>query len=217
MIMAGISIIMGRGLWLVLLLMALQVSAHPHSFIKMETTFEVRDQQLIGMEMTWNMDPITSADLLYDAGEAPPEAEIWKKLAAEVMANVLSQHYFTELYHNGQPVKFIDWPGKYHMRREGHSAILTFLLPLALPRPLTNSQFTLMTYDPTYFVDMTYANQRALIMPPTMKSLCQLNLVPPKPNGDLLAYAQALDKKDAPDEDIELGKQFAQKVEVQCH
>jgi ABC-type uncharacterized transport system substrate-binding protein len=36
--------------------------------------------------MRWTMDEITSADLLYDAGNAKPGDEIWKKLAAEVMA-----------------------------------------------------------------------------------------------------------------------------------
>jgi ABC-type uncharacterized transport system substrate-binding protein len=32
----------------------------------------------------------------------------------------------------------------------------------------------------------------------------------------MLSYAQSLDKEDAPEEDMELGKQFAQKVTVQC-
>jgi ABC-type uncharacterized transport system substrate-binding protein len=45
--------------------------------------------QLSGLKMRWTMDEITSADLLYDAGNAKPGDEVWKKLAAEVMANVL--------------------------------------------------------------------------------------------------------------------------------
>jgi ABC-type uncharacterized transport system substrate-binding protein len=40
------------------------------------------------MMMRWTMDEITSADLLYDAGNAKAGSEVWKKLAAEVMANV---------------------------------------------------------------------------------------------------------------------------------
>jgi ABC-type uncharacterized transport system substrate-binding protein len=65
---------------------------------------------LSGFKMRWTMDEITSADLLYDAGNAKPGSEIWKKLAAEVMANVLGQHYFSELWHNGQRVKFDNRP-----------------------------------------------------------------------------------------------------------
>jgi ABC-type uncharacterized transport system substrate-binding protein len=56
----------------------------------------VDNGQWTGLNMRWTMDEITSADLLYDAGDAKPGDEIWKKLAAEVMANVLGQHYFTE-------------------------------------------------------------------------------------------------------------------------
>jgi ABC-type uncharacterized transport system substrate-binding protein len=80
--------------------------AHPHSFISLKTEL-VTDGQLSGLKMRWTMDEITSADLLYDAGNAKPGDEIWKKLAAEVMANVLGQHYFTEFWHNGQKVKFL--------------------------------------------------------------------------------------------------------------
>ncbi len=56
--------------------------------------------------MVWTMDEITSSDLLYDAENAKSDSEIWKKLAAEVMANVLGQHYFTDIYRDGQPVKY---------------------------------------------------------------------------------------------------------------
>lgn len=76
--------------------------AHPHSFIEMKNSLVITDNQLTGMKMTWTMDPLTSADLLYDAGNAANGSEIWKQLAAEVMANVIGQHYFTELYHEGK-------------------------------------------------------------------------------------------------------------------
>ncbi|MDN6109829.1 MAG: DUF1007 family protein, partial [Enterobacterales bacterium] len=46
---------------------------------------------------------------------------------------------------------------------------------------------------------------------------CKLALITPKPDTSLQAYAQNLDKADAPDEDMELGKQFAQRVEITCH
>jgi len=65
--------------------------AHPHSFIDMQTTLVTKDQQLLGFKMVWVMDPITSADLLYDAGNAKAGSETWKKLAAGVMARVLTQ------------------------------------------------------------------------------------------------------------------------------
>ena len=69
-------------------------AAHPHSFISLQSEPVVKDGLLSAFKMRWTMDEITSSDLLYDAGNAKPGSEVWKKLAAEVMANVLGQHYF---------------------------------------------------------------------------------------------------------------------------
>lgn len=134
--------------------------AHPHSFIDMKTTFINEKQMLVGMKMVWTMDEITSSDLLYDAENAKSDSEIWKKLAAEVMANVLGQHYFTDIYRDGQPVKYKNLPTEYHLSRQGHQAVLSFVLPLAEPQPLVGKPFIISTYDPTYFVDMAYADQK---------------------------------------------------------
>lgn len=52
--------------------------AHPHSFISLKTELVTDGTQLSGLKMRWTMDEITSADLLYDAGNAKPGDEIWK-------------------------------------------------------------------------------------------------------------------------------------------
>lgn len=192
------------------------VMAHPHSFIEMKNSLVITDNQLTGMKMTWTMDPLTSADLLYDAGNAANGSEIWKQLAAEVMVNVIGQHYFTELYHEGKKVKFLNRPSEYHLSREGNNAILSFEMLLAKPQPL-NAEFTLMTYDPTYYVDMTYTDDKSVTLPIDVQARCTLKVITPKPDTSLKAYALNLDKADAPDEDMELGKQFAQRVEIKCH
>ena len=92
-------------------------AAHPHSFISLQSEPVVKDGLLSAFKMRWTMDEITSSDLLYDAGNAKPGSEVWKKLAAEVMANVLGQHYFSELWHNGQRVKFDNRPDGYGLER----------------------------------------------------------------------------------------------------
>ena len=113
------------------MVLSFSVLAHPHSFISLKMEVVADNGLLTGFNMRWTMDEITSADLLYDAGNAKPGDEVWKKLAAEVMANVLGQHYFSELWHNGQRVKFDNRPDGYGLEREGHQAVLTFTLPLA--------------------------------------------------------------------------------------
>ena len=191
-------------------------AAHPHSFISLKTELVADDTQLTGLKMRWAMDEITSADLLYDAGNAKPGDEIWKKLAAEVMANVLGQHYFTEFWHNGQKIKFLNRPTTYAMARDGHQAVLTFILPLAQPQPLAGQKYTFSTFDPTYYVDMSYTEDSDVTLPAALQQRCKLAVHTPNPSEETLNFAIALDKEDAPPEDMELGKQFAQQVTLQC-
>jgi len=190
--------------------------AHPHSFITLQTQIIEKDGQFTGLQMRWLMDEITSADLLYDAGDAKPGSEIWKKLAAEVMANVIGQHYFTEVWHNGKKVTFLPVPPEYGMAREDHQAVLTFILPLAKPQPLTGQRYSISTFDPTYYVDMSYEATNDITLPAALAGQCKLTMTTPTPTADTQAFAMSLDKEDAPPEDMELGKQFAQKVELQC-
>ncbi|KML66207.1 DUF1007 family protein [Pectobacterium peruviense] len=207
----------GRITWLMAgLAFGQPVFAHPHSFIDMQTTVESQNDNITGLRMQWTMDPITSADLLYDAGKAKTDSEIWKKLAAEVMANVWGQHYFTDIYRDNQPVKYTLLPTEYHLSRKGNQAVLEFVLPLAHPQPLAGKPLLISTYDPTYFVDMSYQNDKAVKLAPALASRCKTTLVTPKPNAELQSYALSLDKNDAPDEDMDLGKQFAQRVTLQC-
>lgn len=190
--------------------------AHPHSFISLKTELVTDGTQLSGLKMRWTMDEITSADLLYDAGNARPGDEIWKKLAAEVMANVLGQHYFTEFWHNRQKVKFLNRPTEYGMTRDGHQAVLTFILPLAHPQPLVGQKYRFSTFDPTYYVDMHYAQDSDVQLPENLQKICKIAVHTPKPSEEMLNFAVSLDKEDAPPEDMELGKQFAQEVTLQC-
>jgi ABC-type uncharacterized transport system, periplasmic component len=199
-----------------LTLLSANAGAHPHSFITITNQLVVADGKLTGMKMRWVMDELTSADLLYDAGKAKPGDEVWKKLAAEVMANVLGQHYFTEFWHDGKKVKFENLPTAYGLARQGHQAVLTFTLPLATPQPLAGQTYTFSTFDPTYYVDMSYEKDGDVAFGPDFKGACKVSVHTPKPNEDMLSYAQSLDKADAPPEDMDLGKQFAQKVTIAC-
>lgn len=96
----------------VCLLFSVNAASHPHSFINMNTTFVAKDQRLVGLKMVWVMDEITSADLLYDAKNAKSNSVVWKNLAAQnlvaqVMTNVLGQHYLFHRYLSISP-KFIE-------------------------------------------------------------------------------------------------------------
>lgn len=197
-------------------LLSLSAQAHPHSFITLTTEIVAQDGKINGLKMHWVMDELTSADLLYDAGNAKPGDEVWKKLAAEVMANVLGQHYFTEFWHNGNKVKFDNLPRDYGLARDGHQAVLTFTLPLATPQTLAGQTYTFWTFDPTYYVDMSYENDAHVSLPKDLHATCRVTIQTPQPSEEMMTYALSLDKDDAPEEDMDLGKQFAQKVTLTC-
>lgn len=207
---------MKRTRFVLLMVLSPAALAHPHSFIDMKTELVAKGDTFTGLKMTWTMDEITSADLLYDAGEAKPGSVVWKKLAAGVMANVLGQHYFSEIWHNQQRVKFLNLPDEYHLSRNGHKAVLEFILPLAEPPVLTGQRFDILTFDPSYFVDMFYDNASALTLPPALQQRCKFTLNTPKPNDSLKQYALSLDKADAPAEELDLVRQFAQTVILTC-
>ena len=207
---------MKRTRFVLLMVLSPAALAHPHSFIDMKTELVAKGDTFTGLKMTWTMDEITSADLLYDAGEAKPGSVVWKKLAAGVMANVLGQHYFSEIWHNQQRVKFLNLPDEYNLSRNGHKAVLEFILPLAEPPVLTGQRFDILTFDPSYFVDMSYDNASALTLPPALQQRCKFTLNTPKPNDSLKQYALSLDKADAPAEELDLGRQFAQTVILTC-
>lgn len=198
------------------MLLSWQVAAHPHSFITMQSQLVVNEGKLTAINMRWTMDEITSADLLYDAGNARPGDEVWKKLAAEVMAHVLGQHYFTEFWHGKQKVKFENLPTAYGLAREGHKAVLTFTLPLAEAQALAGQRYQFSTFDPSYFVDMHYDHNGDVSLPANMPAGCKLSVHTPKPSEEMTNYALSLDKADAPPEDMALGKQFAQQVTLTC-
>jgi ABC-type uncharacterized transport system substrate-binding protein len=130
------------------------------------------------------------------------------------MANVLGQHYFSEFWHNGQRVKFDNRPTEYGMtRRASGGADVCAAAGAAAAAGRANVTFS--TFDPTYYVDMRYDKDSDVRLPAALQKL-QGKVMTPKPSEETLNFAQSLDKADAPPEDMELGKQFAQEVTLQC-
>ncbi|PWW09395.1 ABC-type uncharacterized transport system substrate-binding protein [Mangrovibacter plantisponsor] len=185
--------------------------AHPHSFIDIQT-HAVGDTQLSSLQMRWEMDEVTSADLLYDAGEAPEGDAVWQKLAQEVMDTIRQQHYFTTLWYDQKPVKLQAGPDSGKLYKTGHKAVLSFTLVPDTPLALAGHTFRLQTYDPTYYVDMSWVKDSDVTWP----GECKVAVKTPKPDADMRAWALSLDNQSVPDEDLALGEHFAQKVEVTC-
>ncbi|WP_368884430.1 DUF1007 family protein [Providencia vermicola] len=191
--------------------------SHPHSFIDMQVVPDIKQQQFIGLTFTWKMDPMTSADIAYELKNSKEDDPKWKAQAATLMANILAQDYFTDFYSQGKKVAFHTIPSHYQLRREGLQLIFSFSMFLKQPIAIKGSNIEFMTYDPTFFVSMTYPNQQSVIAPQALNAAsCHLTLQEPNVSDELRFYAYSLDINQTPEEDTTLGLQFAQKVKIQC-
>ncbi|EKT58521.1 DUF1007 family protein [Providencia sneebia] len=190
--------------------------SHPHSFIDMQVLPEIEQHQYQGLTFTWKMDPMTSADIAYELKNKKESDPEWKKQAATVMANILSQDYFTEFYSQGHKVRFKKLPSHYQLQREGLQLIFTFTVPFESPFPINGSDIEFLTYDPTFFVSMTYPDNKAILHPKELEEICNIKLLEPDVTEALRTYADSLDIDETAEEDTTLGLQFAQRVKIQC-
>ena len=179
------------------------VLAHPHAFIDMQTKPLVKDNQLIGFSTQW----------LLDEGDKAAK----QKLIDEVMANVVNEHYFSYVFDKeNHKIKYKKQPENYGARVKGNEVEYYFDFLLAQPQVLQNNEFTLMTYDSTYYVAMRYAEigKRAVDFSELPKN-CKGEVLEPNVDEKIKSYASSLDKLQK-NEDDSLGVLFAQKVKIKC-
>lgn len=191
------------------------VQAHPHAFIEMKTTPLVEQQTLVGFSVQWLLDEPSSAEMLYDLQLAEGDPKAQKKLADDVLQNIINEHYFSYLYDKkGNKIKYNATPSNYGLKAVGHQLLYYFDFFLAKPQPLTENTFTLMIYDPTYYVSMFYPNKSAVDFS-RVPSNCRADLQEHNADEKTKQYADSLDKSQR-EADFSLGELFAQKVVLQC-
>lgn len=193
-----------------------QVAAHPHSFIDIKMSLGTKQDKYSNISYEWKMDPMTSADIAYELKGLKPDDPRWKQQEAIIMANVLMQDYFTDFYYQGNKVSFKRIPDSYHLEKDGFSLIFFFTASFMQPLPIANSHVEIQTYDPSFYVSMTYPNKQQITLPLEIAANCNVDLQEANITDSMRAYAFSLDKNDTADEDLALGKQFAQRVDIQC-
>ena len=190
------------------------VLAHPHAFIDMQTTPIIENNQLTGLSMKWTLDEPSSSAVIYDMKQAKTKNE-QQKLIDDVMRNVVSEHYFSYLYDNQHnKIKYSPHPKNYGVKIQGLQLQYYFDAPLAHSQQLKKNAFSLQTYDPTYYVAMTYTSKSEVDFSALPKN-CQGKLIEPNVDEKIQAYASSLDKSQK-NEDDSLGVMFAQKIIIQC-
>ncbi len=191
--------------------------AHPHSWIDMTTHIKGDQKTLTGFHMVWTFDAMTTAYLFdgEDMSKSHREATL-KKLAQSVIDNMLSSHYFTYFYDvdGTTPIRYEKVDTATLTTHKG-KATLTFDLPLAKPYVFNGKPLTLKVFDPTYYVDMSWADRSHLIFDEALKKHCAMTLIEPHPTPEQVSYAMSL-PVDA-DPDNALGQLFTQAATITCH
>ena len=208
---------MKKCLFYLALFTALNIQAHPHAFIDMKTKPLVKDNQLIGFSTQWLLDEASSSAVLYDMMQTKGDKAAQQKLVDEVMANVVNEHYFSYVFDKeNHKIKYKKQPENYGMRVKGNEVEYYFDFLLAQPQTLQNNEFTLMTYDSTYYVAMRYVEtgKRAVDFS-ALPANCKGEVLEPNVDEKIKSYASSLDKSQK-NEDDSLGVLFAQKVKIKC-
>ena len=177
----------------------------------------MKDNQLIGFSTQWLLDEASSSAVLYDVKQAKGDKAAQQKLVDEVMANVVNEHYFSYVFDKeNHKIKYTKHPENYGMRVKGNEVEYYFDFLLAQPQALQNNEFTLMTYDRTYYVAMRYAEpgKRAVDFS-SLPANCKGEVLEPNVDEKIQSYASSLDKSQK-NEDDSLGVLFAQKVKIKC-
>lgn len=168
--------------------------------------------------MQWVLDEPSSAAVLYDVKQAKSDKKALQKLIDEVIGNVVNEHYFSYLFDKqGNKVKYSAKPQNYGMKSSGAQVLYYFDFMLSKPQLLQDNEFTLSTYDPTYYVSMYYDKPfHSAVNFSQLPENCHGEVLEPNINEKLKAYASSLDQSQR-NEDDTLGAQFAQKVRLICH
>lgn len=193
--------------------------AHPHSFIDMQTKVLFKENKLTGFEMFWQLDEIASSDIIYELNNSKNRENTKKFIEKDLMDNLIKSHYFSYLYdQNNNPIKYTTKPSNYYIEVKNHRVLFHFTFYLTYPQSIEQQTFRLMTYDPSYYVSMTYSGKQDIF---SHHKQCTTTLEDAQADSDLRLYAAGLDKNQSgilPDNsDGSLGAMFAQTVNISCH
>lgn len=188
--------------------------AHPHSWVDMKTEILGNTTQITGFKMQWTFDAMTSAYMLdgEDLSEENKEKTL-DQLADTIMDNMIVGHYLTYFYEDKMPIKYA-LAQNGELRQDKIKLILTFDLPLAKPKTLSDKPLKLLIYDPSYYVDMSWPTKKDIQLSPELAKQCQLVLTEANPSSEQMAYVMSLPVDAARDD--ALGELFTQALTITC-
>jgi ABC-type uncharacterized transport system substrate-binding protein len=187
--------------------------AHPHVWVTMKSeVVYAADGTVTGVRHAWTFDDMFSAFATQGIESKKKGAFTREELAplAEVNVSSLKEFdFFTNAKADGKKAAFND-PVDYHLEYKDNLLTLNFTLPLKTPVKAKRLQLDI--YDPTYFVDFTFAEKDPVALAGA-PAACKLAVARPNdPQGRQVGEAFFNSLTSSSD----YGAQFANKIAVTC-
>jgi len=196
------------------------VRAHPHVLVdaKAEIVFDEQGR-ISAVRNIWQFDEAFSAfaiqGLDQDGDGNLGDAEL-ASLAQENIESLAAYDFFTYLVSNGRKRAFMP-PEEYRDTFHDGRLTLTFLLPLGEPVAVDHP-VDIEIFDPEYFVAITLANERPVILDDAPAS-CEAQYRPPRAlDADTMTALAAIpiDQHDLPPDLLEAASGLANLIRINC-
>ncbi|MEQ8666369.1 MAG: DUF1007 family protein [Rhodospirillales bacterium] len=191
--------------------------AHPHAWIDLESTAILNDDgHLIALQQYWLFGDFYSSYVLADIGSDDRDAIIdsLREVARQNLVSLRDYDYFTVIKSDGQRKDIVDVEIFETGVVEGR-IYLKFTTALAEPLDPATAVVRYAVYDPTYYIEILYAEGVAPRFQAPGAVVCELGVNKPSPTFDELAFAASLDRTENGGDG--LGEVFAEWVEMTCH
>ncbi len=189
--------------------------AHPHSWIDTKTQILGHDKTIDGFKMEWTFDRMTTA-YLFDGEDMSPyhQQQTLKAIAKSIIKNMSPSHNFTYLDEGKHSLDYQKVSDE-KLRVEKGKAILDFTLLLDKPYQFHGKDLALRIFDPTYYVDMSWASAKDVQFAKGLAGTCSSTLIEPHPTAAQVNKAMAIPVDASPD--YQLGKVFTQTITFSCN
>jgi len=190
--------------------------AHPHVWVTMHSELVYApDGSITGIRHAWSFDDMFSTFALQGMESKEKGKFTREELAPLAKVNVESlkeYDYFTYATADGAKAELTDPTSDYWLDYTDQVLTLNFTLPFKAP--VKAKELKIEIYDPTIFVDFSFAKEKPVQLVGAPK--CKLDVVPPRE----MTFAEGKKLSEIPADEknttMAWGAQFANKILVHC-
>jgi ABC-type uncharacterized transport system substrate-binding protein len=167
--------------------------AHPHVWIDARNGVEFdAEGRIVALDVEWTFDEFYTAfavDGLDTDGDGKLEDEELQPLAKLNVTSLKDYRYFTEADLGGAPIDYGEVT-QYGSRMDEGRLVLQFRLPLAEPADPRKGAFSVVSYDPTFYIAIEMAENEPVTM--AGGGGCNARLEAGKDAADLFTFSENL-------------------------